>query len=49
MSFFNFHVTIPYFSILIELFLLQYCFRNCAFCNLGWIITIYHHLKKNHL
>jgi hypothetical protein len=46
MSFFNFLVLIPYFSVLIELFLLQYCFRHCAFCNLEWGITIYHHLKK---
>jgi hypothetical protein len=30
---------------LIEIFLLQYCFRHCAFCNLDWGITIYHHFK----
>jgi len=45
----NFLVLIPYFSVLIELFLLQYCFRHCTFCNLDWGITIYHNLKKNHL
>jgi hypothetical protein len=42
---FNFLVLIPYFFSLIELFLLQYCFRHCAFCNLDWGITIYHHFK----
>ena len=31
---------------LIELFVLQYCFRHCAFCNLNWGITIYHHLLE---
>ena len=45
MSFFNFLVLIPYFFSLIELFVLQYCFRHCAFCNLD--ITL--NLKKNHL
>ena len=30
---------------LIELFVLQYCFRHCAFCNLDWGITIYYHFK----
>ena len=30
---------------LMELFVLQYCFRHCAFCNLDWGITIYHHFK----
>jgi hypothetical protein len=33
---------------LIELFVLQYCFRHCAFCNLNWGITIYHHLYIYH-
>ena len=39
------------FSSLIELFVLQYCFRHCEFCNLDWGITIYYHfkLKKKHL
>ena len=30
---------------LIELFVLQYCFRHCAFCNLDWGMTIYYHFK----
>ena len=46
MSFFYFLVLIPYFPVLIELFVLQYCFRHCAFCNLDWGITIYLHFKK---
>ena len=44
-----FLLLILHFSVLIELFLLQYCFRHCAFCNLDWGITIYHLLKKIHL
>ena len=54
MSFVNFLVltcNTVFFS-LIELFVLQYCFRHCAFCNLDWGITIYYHFKfkkKNHL
>ena len=44
MSFFNFCINTVFFS-LIELFVLQYCFRHCAFCNLDWGITIYYHFK----
>lgn len=33
------------FFTLIESFLFQYCFKQCAFCNLDWGITIYHHLN----
>jgi hypothetical protein len=32
-------------TVFFSLFLLQYCFRHCAFCNLDWGITIYHHFK----
>ena len=42
LSFFNFLVLI---TVFFSLFLLQYCFRHCAFCNLDWGITIYHHFK----
>ena len=51
MSFFLFSCINTVFFSLIELFVLQYCFRHCAFCNLDWGITIYYHfrLKKNHL
>jgi hypothetical protein len=45
MSFFLFSCIITVFFSLIEIFLLQYCFRHCAFCNLDWGITIYHHFK----
>ena len=41
--FFLFSCINTVFFSLIELFLLQYCFRHCAFCNLDWGITIYHH------
>ena len=44
-----FSLLILYFSILIKLILLQYCFRHCAFCNLDLGITIYHLLNKIHL
>ena len=27
------------------IFVLQYCFRHCAFCNLDWGISIYYHFK----
>ena len=49
--FFLFSCINTVFFTLIELFLFQYCFKQCAFCNLDWGITIYHHLnkKKNHL
>ena len=43
--FFLFSCINTVFFSLIELFLLQYCFRHCAFCNLDWGITIYHHFK----
>jgi hypothetical protein len=33
---------------LIELILLQYCFRHCAFSNLDWGITMYHHFKNEY-
>ena len=45
MSFFLFSCINTVFFSLIELFVLQYCFRHCAFCNLDWGITIYHHFK----
>ena len=41
MSFFLFSCINTVFFSLIELFVLQYCFRHCAFCNLDWGITIY--------
>ena len=44
MSFFISCINTVFFS-LIELFVLQYCFRHCAFCNLDWGITIYYHFK----
>ena len=46
MSFFLFFscINTVFFS-LIELFVLQYCFRHCAFCNLDWGITFYYHFK----
>ena len=46
MSFFFFFscINTVFFS-LIELFVLQYCFRHCAFCNIDWGITIYYHFK----
>jgi hypothetical protein len=43
--FFLFSCINTVFFSLIELFLLQYCFRHCAFCNLDWGITIYHHFE----
>jgi hypothetical protein len=45
MSFFLFSCINTVFFSLIELFVLQYCFRHCAFCNLDWGITIYYHFK----
>jgi hypothetical protein len=45
MGFFLFSYINTVFFSLIEIFLLQYCFRHCAFCNLDWGITIYHHFK----
>ena len=45
MSFFKFSCINTVFFSLIELFVLQYCFRHCAFCNLDWGITIYYHFK----
>ena len=44
-SFFLFSCINTVFFSLIELFVLQYCFRHCAFCNLDWGITIYYHFK----
>ena len=43
--FFFFSCINTVFFSLIELFVLQYCFRHCAFCNLDWGITIYYHCK----
>ena len=45
MSFFLFSCINTVFFSLIELFVLQYSFRHCAFCNLDWGITIYYHFK----
>ena len=45
MSFFLFSCINTVFFSLIELFVLQYCFRHCAFCNLDWGITIYYQFK----
>jgi hypothetical protein len=46
MSFFLFSCINTVFFSLIELFVLQYCFRHCAFCNLDWGITIYYHFNE---
>ena len=43
--FFLFSCINTVFFSLIEIFVLQYCFRHCAFCNTDWGITIYHHFK----
>ena len=43
--FFYFSCIDTVFFSLIELFVLQYCFRHCAFCNLDWGITIYCHFE----
>jgi hypothetical protein len=39
-------LSIKYLHIIPELILLQYCFKHCAFSNLAWGITIYHHFKN---
>ena len=43
--FFLFSCINTVFFSLFELFVLQYCFRHCAFCNLDWGITIYYHFR----